>query len=317
MEIFQSKIRPDLSKFSDQELQDILIKKNGSESEIDIKNMSRNQLTDKIIEIWSNEPIGDDIVCPICLDTVLNNNYLSTNCSHYFHSTCIFKYILNKQSIKNFKQSKEIKCPQCRGIIFNNKNQTNQDSTNTLDQINIQNNQDNNDNNDNNSNYSDDDDEDENIYEHYEQYGHLNLHNYSTLNEIFNVTNTLFSSGFNQINQINQLNHLNNLNHLNHLNHSNQLNSFNNLMESTLDIHGLYRNTNPMLFSLGDSINLTNDMANGYGNLSDNIMFPQMIRSSIFSNFDLNPQSDSGSEPGSESGSESGSQTSFELDSDN
>lgn len=56
----------------------------------------------------------DNLCCPICLDTIESKdfNYISTVCSHSFHSNCMIKYII-KISKNNL-----VKCPQCRTKLF-------------------------------------------------------------------------------------------------------------------------------------------------------------------------------------------------------
>jgi hypothetical protein len=114
MEIFESKIKPDLSTFSDDKLVKILIEKTG-----ECNFSTRLELVNKIYEIWGEIPLSNDLDCPICLEKVTNNNHLITNCGHYFHSNCVFKYIIDKNNKKNIFLNKfEISCPQCRNVIY-------------------------------------------------------------------------------------------------------------------------------------------------------------------------------------------------------
>ena len=66
---------------------------------------------DKFIESYFNNMKSktnlDVNDCPICLETIIKKDKVTTNCSHCFHKKCLFQHILNKDT-----------CPICRSILF-------------------------------------------------------------------------------------------------------------------------------------------------------------------------------------------------------
>ena len=52
----------------------------------------------KVNDIWNNLVLGPDIDCPICLEIITNEDNMITNCGHYFHSSCMIKYIVMSKS---------------------------------------------------------------------------------------------------------------------------------------------------------------------------------------------------------------------------
>ncbi len=112
MDLFSLRIKPDLSKFSDEQIFEQIKYKI---PDFQPENIERNYLILKFDELWKNNPIDLDSVCPICLDHITNSDFLITPCTHYFHSTCMLKLVYKTKinnNIFNFK------CPSCRQIIF-------------------------------------------------------------------------------------------------------------------------------------------------------------------------------------------------------
>jgi len=108
-QILNSKIKPDLTNLSNEQLLYLL-----NQNSIKINNQEdRNELVNKIYDLWNNHSYFDSIDCPICLDTVTNSNHLITQCGHYFHTTCYTKYLIKCSSKNN-----DINCPQCRNNLI-------------------------------------------------------------------------------------------------------------------------------------------------------------------------------------------------------
>lgn len=114
MDFFNSKIKPDITKFSDTELVNICLKSNEiTQTNTQIKDMQREDLIKQVNMIWNNLCIGPDIDCPICLEVITNQDNMITNCGHYFHSSCMIKYIVKTKLNNNC-----IGCPKCRTNIY-------------------------------------------------------------------------------------------------------------------------------------------------------------------------------------------------------
>ncbi len=144
MNFFNTKIKPNISELTDQELIEIIKKDN----EIaDTNNLSRDEMILKVNNIWDNLVLGPDIDCPICLEIITNEDNMITNCGHYFHSSCMIKYIVKSKS------NNPICCPKCRTNIYsedepnnneytdentNNNNDNNNPHTNWISNINHQ-----------------------------------------------------------------------------------------------------------------------------------------------------------------------------------
>ena len=80
--------------------------------QIDYNLYSKEKLIQIVNDIWDNLVLGSDITCPICLDFINNKNNMITKCGHYFHSSCMIKYIVKSKS------NDIITCPQCRSTIY-------------------------------------------------------------------------------------------------------------------------------------------------------------------------------------------------------
>lgn len=116
--ILESKCKPDLTNYSYEELFESVSKYDTKIT--NYENKSKAELVKIIIDLWKNRAIGIDISCPICLELVSNGDNMITDCCHYFHSSCMIKYILSSKVKKNFKKNKNITCPQCRKIFYSN-----------------------------------------------------------------------------------------------------------------------------------------------------------------------------------------------------
>jgi len=100
---------PDTLSYSNEELNNI-IKKEIAEWE----NAERKVCLEKIKELWNNKELKDKknnlIECLICCEGLTNNNNLTLECGHKFHSLCLIQSIIIKDSIifsKNIKDSHE------------------------------------------------------------------------------------------------------------------------------------------------------------------------------------------------------------------
>ena len=56
--------------------------------------------------------------CAICLEEFKDCDKLFLKCAHYYHTNCIFKYIIHNS--KNIKKHNFIQCPLCRTETNNN-----------------------------------------------------------------------------------------------------------------------------------------------------------------------------------------------------
>ena len=96
-DILNSKIKPDLTDLTDEQIIEIL--KTNNIPIDDVKD--KNQLVNLIIKLWSEYKYHDFLDCPICLDVVTNLDHTVTKCGHYFHSSCYTRYVV--KSIINDK----------------------------------------------------------------------------------------------------------------------------------------------------------------------------------------------------------------------
>lgn len=134
MDYIKKNTRPNLYKFTEKELFDIILKYDQDFLENSNKQISRNELIDKVFDLWSNNQICDcdsnPIECLICYESLTNGNNLTFECGHKFHSICIVKHvlILTTTTYKNYlsnenqeKKSNKINycCPQCKKLIDN------------------------------------------------------------------------------------------------------------------------------------------------------------------------------------------------------
>ena len=119
--------RPNVHKLTEQELTTIIME---YDSDWISLNKTRNQLVEKIFELWSGHPILDyannPIDCLICLDVLTSGNNMTFECGHKFHSSCICKSILvrsgdkYKQELEDKEKDKiqlDFNCPQCNMSI--------------------------------------------------------------------------------------------------------------------------------------------------------------------------------------------------------
>jgi len=120
-DFFYSKVKPNINNYTKEELLNIIEnfkKSNDSNYKIDEdEGKTKEELVNLTNDIWDNLSYGPDVLCPICLELVINKDNLRTNCGHYFHSSCMIKYIVK------VKYDENITCPQCRTIIYNDSNQ--------------------------------------------------------------------------------------------------------------------------------------------------------------------------------------------------
>lgn len=163
LSLFSNKLIQNVSKYSLEELKCIITNFKKNNNEIILNNideeMDRKKLECIILDIWKNNPIYNDsneiIDCPICLNHVINSNYLILEqCNHILHSSCFFNYLFtNINEAKNINETKNkikntFKCPKCRKYITEQietkyKNNSNENSD-TEDEVIIDNEYDNN-----------------------------------------------------------------------------------------------------------------------------------------------------------------------------
>lgn len=130
-DFFYSKVKPNVNNYTKEELVNIIKnfkKSNDSNYKID-EDKTKEELANLVNDIWENLNYGSDVLCPICLELVINKDNMRTICGHYFHSSCMTKYIVK------VKYNKNISCPQCRTIIYNDTDQnttTNNNLNNNL-----------------------------------------------------------------------------------------------------------------------------------------------------------------------------------------
>jgi hypothetical protein len=146
MNFFNTKIKPNITEYKDEELIEIIKKNNES---TDTNNLPRDLMILKVKEIWDNLILGPDVDCPICLENITNSDNMITNCGHYFHSSCMIKYIVKSKS------NNLICCPKCRTNIYS-------EDVTTINNTNNNNNNENNENNQMISNSDSDSDSDSN-----------------------------------------------------------------------------------------------------------------------------------------------------------
>jgi hypothetical protein len=56
----------------------------------------------------------EHVSCPICIESIPNQNIFITSCNHTFCVSCIIEYIKYQKKIPSFKQ---LSCPLCRQEI--------------------------------------------------------------------------------------------------------------------------------------------------------------------------------------------------------
>ncbi len=109
MNFYNTKIKPNIIEYTNEELIEIIKKDNES---IETNNLCRDTLITKVNSIWDNLVLGPDIDCPICLENITNSDNMITACGHHFHSSCMIKYIVKSKS------NNLICCPKCRTNIY-------------------------------------------------------------------------------------------------------------------------------------------------------------------------------------------------------
>jgi hypothetical protein len=109
MDIFESIIKPDLTKYKNEELLEIL--KKIKNEEINSNNFNRADAIKIIQEYWKTYRLDDELKCAICFELITNSNLTITQCDHYFHSSCMF-----------ISLKKNNTCPICRCTLVNSDN---------------------------------------------------------------------------------------------------------------------------------------------------------------------------------------------------
>lgn len=130
--MFDDIIPIDTLSYKDEQLNNII-----REKDPDWIDKERKICLEKIRELWNDIELTDKnkniLECLICCDSLTNNNNLTLECGHKFHSKCLIQSIIIKDSTifcKNLKDSKEKEiddielkhiCPQCNNLIYNYK----------------------------------------------------------------------------------------------------------------------------------------------------------------------------------------------------
>lgn len=121
IQIFNNKIKPNFENMDIKELKNLYKLKTKNICKINDKTLLINEL----INFWKNNPLHEDIDCAICMELVTNGDHMITECNHYYHSSCYFKYI--NSNINNYIDNKDtnsiksiFKCPKCRNNLIEN-----------------------------------------------------------------------------------------------------------------------------------------------------------------------------------------------------
>jgi hypothetical protein len=85
----------------------------GNELQIPAFNISNENMYKKL-SIATSEVLNnsEDIICPICYDSIEKQNICKTDCNHEFCKDCVNKTLKDKIEIKNHSE-----CPLCRNTI--------------------------------------------------------------------------------------------------------------------------------------------------------------------------------------------------------
>jgi len=138
--IFNNKIKPDISKYNIDELiwiitnYNILYNKESNSEELE--KLNKTDLINIIYNLWNIQPIENDIECSFCLNVITNGDNLMTNCEHMYHSTCFFNYLFNscKSKLTDINNTNNIsnyfRCPKCRNYLSNQINDTDIETNN-------------------------------------------------------------------------------------------------------------------------------------------------------------------------------------------
>lgn len=59
------------------------------------------------INTKKNDLLDTETECPICMETIQKQNFVKTECGHFYHKKCIYKHLLIMNS-----------CPICRKLIM-------------------------------------------------------------------------------------------------------------------------------------------------------------------------------------------------------
>jgi hypothetical protein len=102
MDVFNSKIKPNLTNYTNEELLSI-IEELKTDDTITIDNFNRDDAVKIIYNYWKTYRLDEDLKCPICFELITNSNLTITECDHYFHSNCIFISLIKNDN-----------CPICR-----------------------------------------------------------------------------------------------------------------------------------------------------------------------------------------------------------
>lgn len=166
VELINCYSKPNLENYSTNQLIFILeqyLENNNQNNNIiiqDIKNKSKDELDEIIIDIWKNNFIKDNydntIDCSICLQPVNNSNIISLECNHIYHSSCLINYIhcnviemfdnYTNQNSNLFSQidkiNKIFRCPKCRihmTKMIQDKKYDNECTQNNINDVNLEN----------------------------------------------------------------------------------------------------------------------------------------------------------------------------------
>lgn len=93
-------IKPDYTKYTDEEIKDMYNQVDNCN-----ENLTRQEMVDKLLDVWSSGIIEPEIECAICMNSITNGNHLILNCYHYYHTDCYLQYT---QTSNNYT------CPLCR-----------------------------------------------------------------------------------------------------------------------------------------------------------------------------------------------------------
>lgn len=94
--------------------------------------LENTNVIEELKNIWKNKSYHN-LECTICLEELKNGDNLITECGHYYHSSCVFKYIASLiKNNKLYKDNNIIKCPKCKKYLIDEKD-INEEESNVED----------------------------------------------------------------------------------------------------------------------------------------------------------------------------------------
>lgn len=150
IKLIEYRTKPDLSKYTLQELTQIFINLTHEKNEYldEIKNIyplntikiienilnsvikiEPDDITNKMLinwleDFWNKLPLlnnnNDMIECGICLNYITKNDCIIFKCNHLTHTTCFLNYLYANLKINKIELEKFFRCPNCRTFLTEN-----------------------------------------------------------------------------------------------------------------------------------------------------------------------------------------------------